>query len=202
MAEPIAYQTPLPPGKRLRCLESEGVLRISLDSVGRLGLWWEVAVRVFAALLLVVGGAAMVFGASSRLGAYPYRAYLELGLVAVGLPAALVVLLRDLRHNAGIVSEIAVAGGRLTWKARTLRGVIEQSWPVDEVREARLDPADRSLKIYPRRGTELRAFRFVHMGELAVAAFRINHAMAARRAPEVLPPDPTAASAGAAARGL
>ena len=179
MTEPVEYQTPLPPGHNLRFVEDADVIRISRDAVSAVALWREAIGAAVVILLLIGGGAYAIWRAPHwwpRVGFGP-GSILARPFVAVGLLLVLVRVVRELRQNAGIVTEVAVTPQMFYWRKQTLWGSSEHFWPLATVVHVEVDQLSRVLKVRRQRGTPLGAFSFHSRAELNLAAAKLNQAI-------------------------
>lgn len=164
----------------MRFEELPGGLRISRDTVWRLGLWLEFVTPT--TLLLIAGSAAvwqvrwLAHHAFTTLGR-------EFGLHAtylVGLAAYAGLTIRSSSQNAGKVAEISFADGLFYWGIQTIFGTREKFWPIGSLKEA--DVQVRTLMIRRHRGVALGAFSFLGADELRQAAKCVNAKIRKHRA--------------------
>ena len=188
MAEPLQYQAPLPDGRNLRIQELEDGVRISRDAISTFALWREVA--IFGAALLVLPALALY----SFWWAWHYwnvastpQVLLRIG-IGIFILAAMVRTVPDAIQNAGIITEIAVTKDALYWRKQNLWGSRETFWPLSTIREVKIDPINRILKIHRFHGTPLGAFSFHPMPEMTAAAEVLNHVIARNRSPQTISP--------------
>ena len=185
MTNPVDYQAPLPQGRNLRFHDLPDGIRISRDRVAPSAVWREVVAAVVpsvffpAAFVYVLWSLIRYWNSASSVWIFVRV------LIAIAIPPLSVRLFRDLWQNAGIVTDITVTKSTLFWRKQMPWGAREYFWSLTTVRFARVDKANRILKVYRQRGTPLGAFSFHRLEELEAAAAALNHAIGHIRVEEL-----------------
>jgi len=178
MPRPLPYQSPLPPGHRLRREQFDGTTRISRDVVSA-GMLWREAISFIVTFSLFGGMFCLsIHWFFSRLNAPPGVLIFTVACtVASGL--LWVVITRFAWLNTGIVTEVAVSAESLYWRKQNVWGAREYFWPLDTIRSVAVESL--SLKIRRFKGLSISAFAFVPRGELDLVAAALNDAIASSR---------------------